>query len=618
MPNAVVLDGQSLSLEALERIALGADVQLCPQASKRMQASRDLVEQIAAQDEPVYGINTGFGALAETPVAKSDLARLQRNLVVSHAVGVGDPLGQEQTRALMALRANVLARGVSGVRVLVVERIIELLNRGIYPKIPGKGSVGASGDLAPLAHLAMGVIGEGQGRLQDGPYQPMRELLAAADLEPIALEAKEGLGLTNGTQAMLAVGSLALLQAERLVDLADITGACSLEGLLGTDAPFDDLIMAARPHAGQRHTARRLRALLSDSQIMRSHEDCGKVQDPYCLRCMPQVHGATRGALAHVRAVLEVELNSATDNPLIFADEGRSISGGNFHGQPLALALDYLAIATAELANIAERRIEQLVNPSLSGLPAFLTPHPGLNSGFMITQVTAAALINENKVLCYPASVDSIPSSANREDHVSMGMTSANKACAVVDNVARVLGIELMTACQALEFRQPLRAGAGVQAAYALVRKEIAPLGEDRALSDDMDLMDQILRRGSVRRQADTAAGLTPLAESLARQTSENLRGQRGGVAVAHGAGTSKDVDRFFAYPSFLSFGVTTRVTLREMQGLRSIDLAIGQGQSVAVTKNAQWFDGTESLAQGKRFSDKVLRIHLHGALLNA
>jgi histidine ammonia-lyase len=508
MSQQILLDGQTLTLEALEAIARGAKVALCPQAARRMQASRDLVERIADGDEPVYGINTGFGALAETPVAKKDLARLQRNLVVSHAVGVGAPLGEEQTRALMALRANVLARGVSGVRTLLVKRLIIMLNQRIYPLIPCKGSVGASGDLAPLAHLAMGLIGEGKGRYADGPLMPMGEVLASAGLQAIELAAKEGLGLTNGTQAMLAVGSLALLQAERLADLADISGACSLEGLLGTNAPFSELIMEARPHAGQKRSAERLRALLANSEVMKSHSDCGKVQDPYSLRCMPQVHGATRGALAHIRSVLEVELNSATDNPLIFADEGLSISGGNFHGQPLALALDYLAIATAELANIAERRIEQLVNPALSGLPAFLTPRPGLNSGFMITQVTAAALINENKVLCHPASVDSIPSSANREDHVSMGMTSANKACSVIDNVALVLGIELMTACQALEFHQPLKAGAGVQAAYELVRTVVMPLEEDRALSEDMEAMDKLLRGSSLRRAAEEAAGL--------------------------------------------------------------------------------------------------------------
>ena len=506
MPQKICLDGLSLSLEQLEQIALGAPVELDERARERMEASRALVDRIAAGDEPVYGINTGFGALAETPIAPADLGQLQRNLVVSHAVGVGDPLGTEATRALMALRANVLAHGVSGVRVVVVERLMTLLNLDLQPRIPAKGSVGASGDLAPLAHLALGLIGEGQGRAGDGPWQPMRSLLEKHGLEPLELEAKEGLGLTNGTQAMLAVGSLALLHAERLADLADITGACSLEGLKGSAAPFSELIMRARPHPGQRESARRLRALLSDSEIMASHVGCGKVQDPYCLRCMPQVHGATRGALAHVRSVLETELNSATDNPLIFAEEACSISGGNFHGQPLALALDYLAIATAELANIAERRIEQLVNPSLSGLPAFLTPHPGLNSGLMITQVTAAALINENKVLCHPASVDSIPSSANREDHVSMGMTSANKAMQVIENVGRVLGIELMTACQALEFHQPLRASRAVQTVYEMVRTVIEPLGQDRVLADDLEAIHELLRTGRVRQAAETVA----------------------------------------------------------------------------------------------------------------
>jgi histidine ammonia-lyase len=504
----VTLDGLTLTLEQLAAVADGAEVVLCPDAAQRMQASRDLVERIADGDQPVYGINTGFGALAEVAIAKNQLAQLQHNLVVSHAVGVGAPLDVRQARALMTLRANVLARGVSGVRVAVVQRLIDLLNLQIHPKIPAKGSVGASGDLAPLAHLAMGVIGLGDAQRGNGAFVATADLLAEEGLEPIELAAKEGLGLTNGTQAMLAVGSLALLDAENLADLADISGACSLEGLLGSSAPFDELIMDARPHPGQREVARRLRALLGDSAIMRSHVDCEKVQDPYSLRCMPQVHGATRGALAHVRSVLEVELNSATDNPLVFAAAERSISGGNFHGQPLALALDYLAIAVAELANIAERRIEQLVNPALSGLPAFLSENPGLNSGFMITQVTAAALINENKVLCHPASVDSIPSSANREDHVSMGMTSANKAVMVIENVGRVLGIELLTAAQAIDFRQPLRAGAGVQAAYEALRTVVPHLGDDRPLSIDLEAMADLLHRGTVRQAAQIAAGL--------------------------------------------------------------------------------------------------------------
>ncbi len=509
MPTTILLDGQTLSLEGLIAIAQGADAALCPQARARMVDSRRLVEAIAAGDEPVYGINTGFGALAEVAVAREDLARLQRNLVLSHAVGVGDPLTIPETRALMALRANVLARGVSGVRVVLVERLIQCLNLGIHPIIPRKGSVGASGDLAPLAHLAMSLIGEGMAREHHGPTEPVADILDRHGLDALVLEAKEGLGLTNGTQAMMAVGALALHLAEQLADLADVAGACSLEGLMGTARAFDDRVMQARPHPGQRESARRLRALLAGSEIMESHQDCGKVQDPYSLRCMPQVHGATRQALDHVRSVLEVEINSATDNPLIFSDEGESISGGNFHGQPLALALDYLAIATAELANISERRIEQLVNPMLSGLPAFLTAEPGINSGFMITQVTAAALINENKVLCHPASVDSIPSSANREDHVSMGMTSANKALVVVENVGRVLGIELLTAAQALDFRQPLKAGRGAQAAYEVIRSIVPHLGEDRALAHDLEAMGDILHSGAIRGAAERAAGLS-------------------------------------------------------------------------------------------------------------
>lgn len=499
----LVLDGNNLTLAHVQAVARGAlPLALGAPVRERMTRARALVARMAAGSEPVYGINTGFGALAEVRIDPSQVERLQLNLIRSHAVGVGAPLSFEASRALMLLRANTLAVGHSGCRVEVLEALVALLNAGCAPFVPSRGSVGASGDLAPLAHCAMLLLGEGPAWIQ-GEATSAAAALAHAGLAPLVLEAKEGLALINGTQAMAALGTLALLEAERLCVLADMIGAASLEGLQGTVRAFDERVHRARPHPGQLCSAQNLRTLLAESEIMRSHAGPAhhKVQDPYSLRCMPQVHGATRDALAHVRSVLEREINSATDNPLVFLDGDFDIagdallSGGNFHGQPIALALDYLAIASSELANISERRIEQLVNPALSdGLPAFLAPDPGLNSGYMILQVTAASLLNENRVLCHPASTDSIPSSANREDHVSMGMTSANKAMQVLENVRRVLGIELLCACQALDFRQPLAPGRGVQAMHAWVRARIPFSAEDRAFSADLEAVDAIMR----------------------------------------------------------------------------------------------------------------------------
>lgn len=499
----VTLDGKSLSLEDVVAVSAGhVAVGVADDVRARLARARALVDELARGDEPHYGINTGFGALAEKKIPKDKVALLQRNLIESHAVGVGTPLPLPVARALLLLRAATLAVGHSGCRPVVLDTLVALLNAGVGPCVPMKGSVGASGDLAPLAHTALLLLGQGDAfvRTSHGPAQRISaaEALSLANASPIVLEAKEGLALINGTQAMTAQGIHALVEAERLCLLADIIGALSLDALQGTKAAFDPRIHRARPHPGQLQSAKNLVALLEGSAIMESHKDCGKVQDPYSLRCMPQVHGATRDTLAHVRAVLTREINSATDNPLVFldgdyADGGAGVgddvvSGGNFHGQPVALVLDFLAIATAELANISERRIEQLVNPALSsGLPAFLAPDPGLNSGFMILQVTAAALINENKVLCHPASVDSIPSSANREDHVSMGMTSANKAAAVVDNVRTVLGIELMTACQALDLRAPHAPGTALVDVLARVRRDIDFAPVDRAFGKDLE-----------------------------------------------------------------------------------------------------------------------------------
>jgi histidine ammonia-lyase len=500
----VRLDGDSLRLEDVHAVATGAArVEVSADVLERMDRARELVEEMAAGDEPVYGINTGFGALAEVRIDKGDIAELQENLIVSHAVGVDEPLAVHEARALMLLRANTLAVGHSGCRRTVLERLTRLLNAGIAPFVPSRGSVGASGDLAPLAHVALLLLGYGDAFV-DGELTTAAEALKRAELEPLVLEAKEGLALINGTQAMAAVGLLTLLEAERLCRVADVVGALSLDALKGTAKAFDLRIHRARPHPGQLAVAENLTALLEGSELMASHVDCGKVQDPYSLRCMPQVHGATRDALAHVRAVLEREINSATDNPLVFLDGDYGvgthevISGGNFHGQPVALALDFLAIATAELANISERRVEQLVNPALSsGLPAFLSPNPGLNSGFMILQVTAASLINENKVLCHPASTDSIPSSASREDHVSMGMTAANKARHVSEHVLRVLGIELICACQAVDLRGELKSGPRLDAVYELVRERVPFAEKDRMYLDDLRAVFALLREGN-------------------------------------------------------------------------------------------------------------------------
>jgi histidine ammonia-lyase len=497
--STVTLDGRSLTLNDVVAVARdGARVVVAPDVTARLTKARILVDEMAAGDEPHYGINTGFGALAEKKIPRDKVALLQKNLIESHAVGTGEPMPVEVARGLMMLRAQTLAVGHSGCRALILDALVALLNAGVGPWVPRKGSVGASGDLAPLAHVALLLLGQGDALLRTSTGQTQlisaAEALSLAGLSPITLQAKEGLALINGTQAMVATGIFALHTAERCARLADLIGAMSTDALQGTDAAFDARIHLVRPHPGQQTSAANLRALLADSPLKMSHADCGKVQDPYSLRCMPQVHGATRDALAYVRSVLEREMNSATDNPLVFLDGDFDVagdavlSGGNFHGQPVALALDFLAIAAAELANISERRVEQLVNPALSsGLPPFLAPDPGLNSGFMILQVTAAALINENKVLCHPASVDSIPSSASREDHVSMGMTAANKALVVVDNVTRVLGIELMCAAQALDLRLPVVTSAALQAVHARVRQSLAFAPVDRAFGKDLD-----------------------------------------------------------------------------------------------------------------------------------
>ncbi len=510
----IVLGGERLTLEEVGAASRGGvAVELAPAARERVRASRQLVDRIAESGTPTYGVNTGFGTLAEVPIPKSDLRKLQRNLILSHAAGTGAPLGLPEARALMLLRANVLAGGHSGIRESTLDLLLRMLERDVIPVVPEKGSVGASGDLAPLAHLALVLIGEGEAFWR-GERLAGREALDRAGLQPVVLEAKEGLALVNGTQAMQAVGALALLEAERCARVADIALAMTVEGLMGSHRPFLAAIQRVRGHPGQAAVAADLRALLARSQINASHQDehCQKVQDPYSLRCGPQVHGAARDALAFVRATLSTEANAATDNPLVFAEAledvpaGTVVSGGNFHGQPVSQALDLIAIACAQLQTISERRVEQLVNPSLSGLPPFLAKNSGLNSGFMIAQVTAAALAAETKLLAHPACVDTIPSSAGREDHVSMGMTAALKARTAVENAASGIAIELLVAAQALDLRNPLRAGAGAAAAHELIRRTVPHMDEDRELHRDIAAVRAMLPE--IEKAARAGAGL--------------------------------------------------------------------------------------------------------------
>jgi histidine ammonia-lyase len=482
----IEIDGASLTLEQTVAVADGAGVQLAHTARPRIERARQFVESIVARGEVVYGINTGFGKLADVSIPPDKLRELQLNLVRSHSCGVGDPLPTRAVRAMMLHRANVLAKGYSGCRLIVIETLIQMLNATVHPIIPSRGSVGASGDLAPLSHLALVVIGEGEAEYK-GERLSGGEAMSRAGIQPLVLEAKEGLALLNGTQAMTAVGALALLAAERLTEAADVAGAMSLEALKGTPVAFDYKIHAVRPHPGQVNSARRLRELIEGSEIRESHRDHQvdpRVQDAYSLRCMPQVHGAVRDALHHARRILEIEINSATDNPLVFAESEEVISGGNFHGEPIALALDYAAVAIADLGTISERRVERLVNPDLSGLPAFLAPQAGMNSGMMIAQVAAVSLIAENNVLAHPASVTNLPTSANKEDHVSMGMTSALKFAQVVKNVEIILAIELMCAAQGLDFLKPLRPSPRLQAVYSRVRERVPFIEKDSVLSN--------------------------------------------------------------------------------------------------------------------------------------
>ncbi len=504
--DTLMLNGEALTLAEIEQVAAaGRRVEIAPAAMVRVVESRDCIDAILAAGQVVYGVNTGFGRLSDVRVPSESLTQLQVNLVRSHAGGVGRPLAEAEARAMLLLRGNVLAKGFSGVRPELIELLAGMLNAGVTPVIPEKGSVGASGDLAPLAHLALVVIGEGKA-FYKGERVPGDEALRRAGLRPLTLKAKEGLALLNGTQAMTGVGALAVLRARRAACLADLAGAMSLEALMGTPAAFDPRIQQVRPHPGQTAAAAHLVRLLAGSEIRESHRHHDtRVQDAYCLRCMPQVHGAVRDVLEHVTGVLETESGAATDNPLVFAlpssktQNGEAVvSGGNFHGAPLAYAFDYAAVALADLAGITERRIDRLLNPDINEkLPAFLSPQAGLSSGFMMAQIVAAALINECQVLAAPASCGNIPTSGGKEDHVSMGMTGALKLRQIVENVERVVAIELMCAAQGLEFRLPLKSSAEIQRAQAAVRQVVPRLEEDRSLAAEIEVLADAMRGGA-------------------------------------------------------------------------------------------------------------------------
>lgn len=507
----ILLDGNSLTLEDVASIALSPEhrVELSADAKAAVRRSRAIVEQWVASNEPVYGVTTGFGEFANVRISQEDLEQLQENLILSHSVGAGAWLSRSFVRAMLVLRINALAKGYSGIRLETLETLVAMLNADIVPAVPEQGSVGSSGDLVQLSHIALAAIGKGRILVENGgsvEAKPSLDILRAHGIEPIRLQAKEGLAMINGTQMMCAFGVLSLHKALHLAEVADIAGALTTEALRGTDTAFDERLHKVRGFVGQLQSAQNLRGLMHGSQIRESHRDAAvdnRVQDAYSLRCMPQVHGASRDAIGYVRSVLEKEINAATDNPLIFPDEnnlgqGFHLEGGNFHGQPLALALDFLAIACAELANISERRTERLVNGALSGLPRFLAPKGGLNSGLMIAQYTAASIVSENKVLCHPASVDSIPTSANQEDHNSMGSIAAQKGWRVVQNLERVLAIELLCAAQGVDFLKPLRSSEPLEAVRATIRATVPFMDIDRIVYDDVEAVRRMVESGAI------------------------------------------------------------------------------------------------------------------------
>lgn len=496
MANRILLNGNNLTIEKVIAVARGTvNVALAPSAIKQMNTSRRWVERAIRENKVVYGVTTGFGAFQNLSIPQEKILDLQRNLILSHCVGVGEPLSEEVVRAMMLLRANALAKGYSGIRVSTVATLLQMLNERVHPIVPSQGSVGASGDLAPLSHMVAVMIGEGEA-IYNGKRMSGGAAMKAARIKPVVLDAKEGVALINGTQTMSAIGVLALRDAEYLADVADIAAAMSCEAVKGKSAAFDAKIHLTRPHAGQLASARNMRAMIQGSSLIDCDDDDtqGKVQDSYSIRCVPQVHGASRDAIAYVRRVLEIEINSATDNPLIFTDDDSAVSAGNFHGQPIALAMDFLGLAIAELGNISERRTAKLADKNQSfGLPAFLSNNAGLHSGLMILQYTAAALVSENKVLIHPASGDSIPTSANQEDHVSMGTIAARQTADILRNVQRVLAIELLCAAQALDFRHQLP-GRGTRRAHSAIRRVVKPLKGDRELAKDIERIVELIQ----------------------------------------------------------------------------------------------------------------------------
>jgi histidine ammonia-lyase len=503
----VFIDGESLTLEGVRDVAEGrAGVKIHPSVGEKMRRSRNFVEKALRRREKIYGVTTGFGLLSDRLISLPQIDDLQRNLIRSHSVGVGPFFDEATTRAIMVLRANVMAKGYSGVRLEVLNRLGGMVNKAVHPLIPEQGSVGASGDLAPLAHLTSVMIGEGEA-VYRGQRMPGKKAMEKAGIPLVTLKAKEGLALINGTQVMTAVGLLALLRAEGLCKVADIAGACTLDALKGTFSAFDPDIQRVRPFPGQLAVARNFQKLGKYDPIAESHKSCSKIQDAYSLRCMPQVHGAVRDALGYVRRTLEVEVNSATDNPLIFSERGKILNCGNFHGEPVAFAMDLLGIVAAELGSISERRIEKLINPALSGLPAFLTQKGGLHSGLMMVQVSAASLVSENKILAHPASVDSIPTSADKEDHVSMGTIAARKGRDIVRNVEQILAMELLCATQGLEFLLPLHPGRGIYQAYKVVREKVPPIEGDRRFSRDIQEIHSLIESGELFKRVEEVTG---------------------------------------------------------------------------------------------------------------
>lgn len=505
--NEITLGVDGMTLEDLVAIAReSARIRLAAESEERITKSRDLVERWLQEGRVIYGVTTGFGALSDVMIPAEDTRLLQQNILMSHAVGVGEVLSEEAVRAMMALRVKDLARGHSGIRLETVHRLMEMLNHGIVPVVPEKGSVGASGDLAPLAHMSLVLIGLGEA-FYEGQRMSGAEALKKCGMQPLQLEAAEGLALVNGTQMTSAIGGLAVHDAKELSKLADVAAAMSLEVLLGSRTEFDPRIQQVRPHPGQAAAADNMRRIIVNSEIITSHKDCGRIQDAYTLRCSPQVHGASKDAIAYSRGVVETEMNSSTNNPLIFPDAEEFLLGGNFHGQPVGLVLDFLCMAVAELANISERRIERLVNPQLSGLPAFLVGEGGLNSGFMIAQYTAASLVSENKILSHPACVDSIPTSANKEDHVPMSPISARKCREIIKNTQYVIAIELLCGAQALDLFTNLKPGAGTLAAYRTIRKAVSHLEKDRILSHDIQTMVDLIKGGSLLKEVEAVVG---------------------------------------------------------------------------------------------------------------